>query len=106
MAHQLIRLFFIGLLGAGLTLPALAMDTSQGKLTVTRMADGLDAPWGFGFLPDGSVLITERDGALSRLSNDGRHSVGGIAEVATRGQGGLLDVMIPRDFATSRERSS
>ena len=104
MTHHLIRrLLFLSLLGAVPVLPVLAMGTSQGHLAVTRMADGLDAPWGFGFLPDGSVLITERDGVLWRLTEAKRHRVEGIAEVAAKGQGGLLDVMIPRDFATSRE---
>ncbi|WP_306114119.1 MULTISPECIES: PQQ-dependent sugar dehydrogenase [unclassified Roseovarius] len=83
--------------------PAFALNTSQGNVTLTKMAEGLDAPWSFGFLPDGSVLITERDGALLRLTEAGLHEVSGVAEVATRGQGGLLDVMVPRDFATSRE---
>jgi aldose sugar dehydrogenase len=36
-----------------------------------------------------------RDGAATRLS--------GLPEVAGHGQGGLLDVMVPRDFAQSRE---
>lgn len=103
MAQQLIRILLLGLVGIGFTLPALAMDTGQGKVTVTRMADGLDSPWGFGFLPDGSVLITEQEGALWRLDGAERYEVAGVAEVAAKGQGGLLDVMIPRDFATSRE---
>ena len=83
--------------------PAQALDTGQGTLTVTRMADGLDQPWGFGFLPDGSVLITERDGAVQRLTEAGLHPVDGAPSVVARGQGGLLDVLIPRDFATTRE---
>ena len=46
--------------------PASALDTSQGKAIVTTMADGLEQPWSFGFLADGSVLITERGGVAPK----------------------------------------
>ncbi len=39
---------------------AAALDSSAGRLQVSVVADGLDAPWAFGFLPDGGVLITEK----------------------------------------------
>ena len=83
--------------------PVFAFDTSQGDLTVTKMMDGLDEPWSFGFLPDGSVLITERRGVLWWVKDGKRYQIPGVPRVAAKGQGGLLDIMIPRDFATSRE---
>jgi len=68
------------------------------------MAQGLEEPWGFGFLPDGGVVITERAGRLLLLSPGGAVTeVAGAPEVADRGQGGLLDVLVPRDFEASRE---
>jgi len=82
---------------------AAALDSSAGRLQVSVVADGLDAPWGFGFLPDGGVLITEKDGRLLHLNGDTRHEVAGVAEVAFDGQGGLLDILVPRDFAQTRE---
>jgi len=96
------------ILTAALAVPHLAqgqttVQTSAGPMQITTMATGLDEPWGLGFLPDGGFLVTERDGRL-QLVRDGRTvSVGGVPDVAARGQGGLLDVMIPRDFAVSRE---
>lgn len=83
--------------------PSLALESRAGKLKVQEMADGLDTPWAFAFLPSGSVLITERDGRLLRLSQGAVQEVPGVGEVATDGQGGLLDVIVPRDFAESRE---
>ena len=79
-----------------------ALESSTGTLRVTEMAAGLDTPWAFGFLPDGSVLITERDGRVMRLSDGRLRNVAGVGEVAARGQGGLLDLLVPRDFATTR----
>ena len=95
-------------LAATLTIPHLVnaqttVKTSAGPMQITAMATGFDEPWDIAFLPDGSFLVTERDGRLQRVSGDKTTLVVGVPEVHARGQGGLLDVMIPRDFATSRE---
>ena len=81
----------------------IAMESSQGTLTVTKIADGLKQPWAIGHLPDGGILITERAGKIVHLMADGtRVDLQGVPRVVNKGQGGLLDVMIPRDFRTSR----
>jgi hypothetical protein len=56
------------------------------------IAANLDAPWGIAFLPDGSALIAERDsGAIQHMTQPGVvNSVGSVAGVAARGEGGLL----------------
>ena len=95
------RMFLLSLF---LTLPvtAWALDTARGTVTVTPVVTGLDQPWGVAELPDGSLLVTERDGVLLRV-NDGRAvRVVGTPRVAASGQGGLLDITLARDFATSR----
>ncbi|MDU8941982.1 PQQ-dependent sugar dehydrogenase [Ovoidimarina sediminis] len=84
--------------------PALALDTSAGRAAVTAEITGLEEPWGIAFLPDGGILVTERDGRLLHIRPDGtRLDVSGVPEVEAEGQGGLLDVMVPRDFAETRE---
>jgi aldose sugar dehydrogenase len=86
-----------------LPLQARALDTSAGPVVITPMITGLTEPWGLAFLPDGAVLVTERDGRLLFVRNGVAASVAGVPDVYAQGQGGLLDVMVPRDFATSRE---
>lgn len=81
-----------------------ALEGTEGPIAVTEMAAGLDEPWGIAFLPDGGWLVTERAGRLRRYAADGSFvAVAGLPEVHAEGQGGLLDVMVPRDFAESRE---
>lgn len=81
--------------------PAVAQSGVAAKTAL--VIDDLDEPWGLAHLPDGSVLITEIDGRIL-LWNDGRiNTVAGGPVVEEGGQGGLLDVTLPRDFATSRE---
>ncbi|SHE39471.1 Glucose / Sorbosone dehydrogenase [Ruegeria intermedia] len=79
------------------------LRTSLGPVSVTRMLGGLDTPWAIGLLPDGSFLVTERDGDML-LAREGRaRRVRGVPKIAAQGQAGLLDVTVARDFPTSRE---
>lgn len=82
---------------------ALSMDSSVGRLQVTPVVTGLNSPWGLAFLPGGGLLITERGGRLVHVADGQSWSVAGVPDVVHRGQGGLLDVLVPRDFAASRE---
>ena len=48
---------------------AIALETAAGSIKVTPIVDGLTDPWAIGFLPDGGVLITEKEGRLLLLSD-------------------------------------
>jgi glucose/arabinose dehydrogenase len=87
-------------------LPAMAQpfNSSAGKLAVTPVATGLANPWGLAFLPDGRMLVTERPGRMRIVTRDGTVSepLAGVPRVLASGQGGLLDVLLDRDFARNR----
>lgn len=90
--------------------PAFAGQTRAPKLVTTPpprvevVARGLEHPWGIAVLPDGRYLVTERPGRLRLVGRDGTVSapVANLPAVLARRQGGLLDVAIAPDFATSR----
>lgn len=68
-----------------------------------RLVGGLAHPWSLAFLPDGRLLVTERDGRL-RLVERGRlveRPVEGVPEVVAGGQGGLLDVALDPAFTAN-----
>lgn len=91
------------LLVALVPLPVAALDIAGREVTVTAVATGLDQPWGVAELPGGEgLLITERDGALLLSRGGQTRRVDGTPRVAARGQGGLLDITLARDFATTR----
>ena len=91
------------LIAIGAPLFGQSLTTSAGPAKLTEMLSGLDTPWSIGFLPDGSYLVTERAGNLLIVTDGKARRVKGAPKVFARGQGGLLDIMIPRDFTTSRE---
>ena len=82
------------------SLPALSQSSA---LRFDRVMSGLDEPWGLAFLPDGGFLVTEREGRLTAARGGSATRLGGLPDVEADGQGGLLDVMVPRDFGRSRE---
>lgn len=68
---------------------------------VTPVAD-FDAPWAMTFLPDGRMLVTEKTGTLLLVSADGKQKQAiATFPVDSAGQGGLMDVVLAPDFATS-----
>ncbi len=80
------------------------MDTRVGRVSVTPVMSGLEDPWGFDFLPGGGVLVTQLDGSfVARLPDGKTASLPGPDGLAVVGQGGLLDVMVPADFAKTGE---
>src|SRR5689334_5271170 len=70
-------------------------------VTVTR---DLDHPWSLAFLPDGRMLVTERDGNLRYIGKDGKASapIANVPKVFASGQGGLLDVVPDAGFANNQ----
>ncbi len=77
---------------------------SNGVVRAETVARGLEHPWGLAFLSDGRMLVTERSGRLRLVDRGGRLSdpIRGVPEVAARGQGGLLDVVLDPRFAENR----
>lgn len=59
-----------------------------------------DRPWAMTFLPDGRLLVTEKEGRLLLVTQAGEKSapIPGVPEVDYGGQGGFGDVVLHPDF--------
>jgi glucose/arabinose dehydrogenase len=68
------------------------------------VAKGLNHPWALAFLPDNTYLVTERSGNMRVVQADGTIGapVQGVPEVASGGQGGLLDLVLDPGFGDNR----
>ncbi|HLL18668.1 MAG TPA: PQQ-dependent sugar dehydrogenase [Rubrivivax sp.] len=72
-------------------------------LKAVTVASGLAHPWGLAFLPDGRLLVTEKAGRLRVVTGNAvSPPISGVPEVDAGGQGGLFDVLVAPDFASSR----
>ncbi|MEM9685661.1 MAG: PQQ-dependent sugar dehydrogenase [Bacteroidota bacterium] len=66
--------------------------------TVETVVSDLQIPWGMAFLPDGSMLITEKSGELIHSKNGTKTTVKNPPEVYNRGQGGFLDIELHPEY--------
>ena len=75
------------------------------EVRVVVVTKGLSRPWGMAFLPDGGILVTERDRGQLRMVRDGvldPEPVDGVPAVFTGGLAGLMDVALHPAFDENR----
>ena len=100
-AQRLHRGLWLSMLVWALSGPVTSWAQAPKAVTV---ASGLEHPWGLAFLPDGSMLVTERPGRLRMVSPSGELGapLAGLPRIEVVGQGGLLDVAPDPNFAINR----
>jgi aldose sugar dehydrogenase len=82
----------------------IAKVASSTKYKQTIVVEGLQRPWSMAWLPDGTMLVTEKAGQL-RLIRQGKllpTPIAGVPEVMSSGQGGLMDVSLHPQFAQNQ----
>ncbi|WP_288428028.1 PQQ-dependent sugar dehydrogenase [uncultured Agrobacterium sp.] len=72
------------------------------SLQKTVVADDLPHLWSMALLPDGRMLVAAKEGAM-HIVHEGKAgpALEGLPDVASAGQGGLLDIALAPDFETS-----
>ncbi len=73
---------------------------SDQPLTFEPVNEDFSNPWSFVFLPDASMLVTEKEGELFHVVEGVKNPepVQGLPEVYVRGQGGLMDLELHPDY--------
>lgn len=69
--------------------------------SLVTVVDNLSNPWGMTWLPDRSMLITEKKGDLIHFKNGKKRRIKNVPEVYNHGQGGLLDIELHPDYANN-----
>lgn len=111
MTRKLLLTLAISLTPALFTTACVAADNAaapvvakaQWPFAATEFAR-FDGPWAMSFLPDGSLLVTEKKGALKHFNVQTRKTatISGVPKVAYGGQGGFGDVLPHPDFAKNQ----
>ena len=87
-----------------LQIPKVQNQTPSDNDTNTALfqivAQNLDTPWGIAFLPDNSLLVTERKGQVKRVEKNGNIDlINTIQSVKEIGEGGLLGITLHPKFS-------
>lgn len=84
------------------TNPQISVPENNSEEAVAIVATNLEVPWSIAFLPDGSMLVTERPGLVKHVSQDGK--VREIARVSVQnpGEGGLHGVVLDPNFGENK----
>ena len=95
----MILLLMVFTIALPVTAGGFAIQGTKGtELTATQIAV-FNEPWAMTFLPDGTLLVTEKRGILWHVTTDeSKTEVKGLWQVAYGGQGGLGDVVLHPDF--------
>lgn len=78
-----------------------SIETAEHTIGITAVR-GLSHPWSLAFLPNGDILVTERDAGELRIVQDGvlnPQPISGVPAVANPRFGGLMEVILHPDFA-------
>ncbi len=101
MKKEIISLFVFSLLlvSSCAGQPDIKVANTATSYELETVVTGVPVPWGMAWLPDGSMLITNRGGSLYHF-NGGTLSepLSGVPEVWANGQGGLLDIQLHPDY--------
>jgi aldose sugar dehydrogenase len=81
-------------------LPTGPVTSEKHTFKIEMVVDGLENPWGLGFLPDGSMLVSERPGRI-RVVKDGvaQTPLTGLPKIWVKQDGGLMDIALHPDYA-------
>ncbi|HEY4487283.1 MAG TPA: PQQ-dependent sugar dehydrogenase, partial [Candidatus Paceibacterota bacterium] len=82
--------------------PIATATSSQSGVTevaaVTVIAQDLEIPWDIAFLPEGGMLVTERNAHVIFIAENGQKKEIAVDGVSKNGEGGLLGIVLHPNF--------
>lgn len=78
------------------------VQNAEKNYQLTKLAKRLNHPSAIAFLPDGTILVAERNAGLTLISGNQKIAVWGMPEIYAKSQAGLHDVALHPDFATNQ----
>jgi glucose/arabinose dehydrogenase len=86
----------------GGTPASMTFKSERQTFRLETVADGLELPWGMVFLPDGSMLVSDRVGVIRAITKEGKLEPKPVRDTPTafvRQDGGYLDLIAHPDYA-------
>ena len=105
MNHRLFSSILIIIVGISLNACNRADTVEAGSaaldLQPQTVLENLDTPWGIDFLPDDSMIFTERPGRVTIFANGQRREVGRV-QTNQMAESGLLGIAVDPEFQKNR----
>jgi glucose/arabinose dehydrogenase len=79
-----------------------AMPDGAPSLARSDIVSGLSSPWDLGFLPDATMVFTEKGGTINAVVGGVRRVLGTPPGTFTGSEAGMMGLAVALDFATSR----
>ncbi len=89
---------FVVVLVSLLCVSFLTLKKNTKQKEYESVVSDLSIPWGFTFLPDNSILITEKEGVLIHFKNGKKHQIAGLPKIKVLGQGGFMDIELHPNY--------
>ena len=79
------------------------VESQKQRFAIDTLTKDLLLPWGMAFLPDGRILVTERNGVVRIVQDHAMlpDSVSNVPAVFAEGQGGLMDIQLHPDYSAN-----
>ncbi|MBA3986238.1 MAG: PQQ-dependent sugar dehydrogenase [Flavobacteriales bacterium] len=100
LSYLLIMLFFTSCAQQVKLDDVVINEEKQRNYSIESYVSGINIPWGMTWLPDGSMLITEKSGDLIHFKNGNKTIINTtFDDLYVRGQGGLLDIELHPNYS-------
>lgn len=75
-------------------------EATNQNITITTITEQLQQPWGFDFVNESTIIITQKQGTISLvdIATGEINNIQKVPEVAAQGQGGLLDIHLHEEY--------
>lgn len=94
--------FALALVAACTSVGVSSCATAPTQLTTTTVVSGLHRPWDIAFLPDGTMVFTERTGPVSAMVGGAKRVLVTPADVEAVFEGGMMGLAVDPDFSSNR----
>lgn len=88
---------------AVLALGALTACVPAPRVDITALQPGVDIPWDLGFLPDRTMVFTERAHGMSVVVGGQRRLIWRPADLLVASEAGMMSLAVDPSFATTRD---
>jgi glucose/arabinose dehydrogenase len=88
---------------AALAVGGLSACVPAPRVGISALQPGVDIPWDLGWLPNGTMILTERGKGLSVVVNGQRRLIWAPSDLVVASEAGMMSLQVDPDFTSTRD---